>query len=47
MFSGFAKFLITILCVRGIAGIVQDCNYFFGKPFNKETFLGWLKTFKR
>lgn len=39
--------ILGILAIRGIAGIVQDCNYFYGKEFNKETFEGWLDTFKR
>lgn len=47
MFSGLAKVIITILCLRGILGIYQDRNYFFNKPFNKETIKGWFQSFKR
>lgn len=47
MYSKLFVFIITILSIRGILGVIQDCNYFFKKPFNIETIKGWLQTFKR
>lgn len=39
--------VITILGIRGIAGFVQDANFWYERPINEESFKEWLNTFKR
>lgn len=39
--------IMSILSIRGILGIVQDCNYWYDREFNLEGLKGWLKEFKR
>lgn len=39
--------VLTILGIRGVLGFVQDANFWYGKPINKESFKEWFKTFKR
>lgn len=36
-----------IFIIRGIAGFVQDANFWYERPINKESFKEWLNTFKR
>lgn len=39
--------ILIILSIRGIAGIVQDFNFFYNKNFSWQLFKEWIGTFKR